>query len=59
MLCGSNLQTVKAHVCGKSTTGRKNVFQRTEWSSSQIIRFLLKAEDKEELVPFFSFEVER
>lgn len=45
MLCGSTLQTVK--VCGKSTRGRKNIFQRTEWSTSQI-RFLVRREDKGE-----------
>lgn len=48
MLCGSTLQIVK--VCGKSTRGRKNVFQRTEWSTSQII-FLVRREDKEECWP--------
>lgn len=55
MLWGSNLQTVKAHVCGKSATGRKNVFRITEWSSSQIIRFLLRTEDKEERRSIFLF----
>lgn len=45
MLDGSNLQVVKACVCGKSTTGRKIIFQRIEWT-------------KKNVVPFF-FEVER
>lgn len=53
MLCGSSLQIVKACVCGKSTMGRKNIFQRKEWSSSQIIRLLLKTEDKEERCSIF------
>lgn len=44
---------LKACVCGKSTTGRKNIFRRTDWSSSQIIRLLLKTEDKEERCSIF------
>lgn len=39
MLDGGNLQVVKARVCGKSTTGRKNIFQRIEWTKKNVVPF--------------------